>query len=91
MNWLQVQFCNEFNKLYLGWGAKDLGSYIIIGHVVSLHILVQAIPSHSERRFTFEHYVRTRADVERREKRAAQKAAIEGFKQLLEEASKVFN
>lgn len=53
-------------------------------------LFVQAIPSHTERRSIFEHYVRTRADVERREKRAAQKAAIEGFKQLLEEASKVF-
>lgn len=48
----------------------------------------KAIPSHTERRSIFEHYVRTRADVERREKRAAQKAAIEGFKQLLEEAAK---
>lgn len=28
--------------------------------------------------------------MERREKRAAQKAAVEGFKQLLEEAAKVF-
>jgi len=53
-------------------------------------LFVQAIPSHTERRSIFEHYVRTRADVERREKRAAQKAAIEGFKQLLEEASQVF-
>lgn len=51
---------------------------------------MQAIPSHTERRSIFEHYVRTRADVERKEKRAAQKAAVEGFKQLLEEASKVF-
>lgn len=33
--------------------------------------------------------MRTRADVERREKRAAQRAAIEGFKLLLEEAAKV--
>ncbi|KAL2641453.1 hypothetical protein R1flu_009040 [Riccia fluitans] len=48
----------------------------------------KAIPSHTERRSIFEHYVRTRADEERKEKRAAQKAAVEGFKQLLEEASK---
>ncbi|XVF02932.1 hypothetical protein REPUB_Repub04eG0217200 [Reevesia pubescens] len=47
----------------------------------------QAIPSHSTRRSLFEHYVKTRAEEERREKRAAQKAAIEGFKQLLDEAS----
>ncbi|CAN1297691.1 Pre-mRNA-processing protein 40C [Linum perenne] len=46
-----------------------------------------AIPSHSARRSLFEHYVKTRAEEERKEKRAAQKAAIEGFKQLLEEAS----
>lgn len=37
----------------------------------------------------FEHYVKTRAEEERKEKRAAQKAAIEGFKQLLEEAVEV--
>ncbi|KAG6557468.1 hypothetical protein Mapa_000741 [Marchantia paleacea] len=48
----------------------------------------KAIPSHTERRAMFEHYVRTRADEERKEKRAAQKAAVEGFKQLLEEAAK---
>ncbi|KAK9274753.1 hypothetical protein L1049_022005 [Liquidambar formosana] len=47
----------------------------------------KAIPSHSARRSLFEHYVKTRAEEERKEKRAAQKAAIEGFKQLLEEAS----
>ncbi|CAL1381252.1 unnamed protein product [Linum trigynum] len=48
----------------------------------------KAIPSHSGRRSLFEHYVKTRAEEERKEKRAAQKAAVEGFKQLLEEASK---
>ncbi|KAL3678003.1 hypothetical protein R1sor_020959 [Riccia sorocarpa] len=48
----------------------------------------KAIPSHTERRTIFEHYVRTRADEERKEKRAAQKAAVEGFRQLLDEASK---
>lgn len=37
----------------------------------------------------FEHYVKNRAEEERKEKRAAQKAAIEGFKQLLDEASEV--
>eukprot|EP00252_Welwitschia_mirabilis_P018920 TRINITY_DN4241_c0_g2_i1.p1 TRINITY_DN4241_c0_g2~~TRINITY_DN4241_c0_g2_i1.p1 ORF type:complete len:714 (+),score=170.12 TRINITY_DN4241_c0_g2_i1:212-2143(+) len=47
----------------------------------------KAIPSYTERRAIFEHYVRTRADEERKEKRAAQKAATEGFKQLLDEAS----
>ncbi|GLT34869.1 hypothetical protein SLA2020_093610 [Shorea laevis] len=46
----------------------------------------KAIPSHSARRSLFEHYVKTRAEEERKEKRAAQKAAIEGFKQLLDEA-----
>ncbi|KAF5939540.1 hypothetical protein HYC85_023799 [Camellia sinensis] len=45
-----------------------------------------AIQNHSARRALFEHYVRTRAEEERKEKRAAQKAAMEGFKQLLEEA-----
>ncbi|KAF9624019.1 hypothetical protein IFM89_007717 [Coptis chinensis] len=47
----------------------------------------KAVPSHSARRSLFEHYVRTRAEEERKEKRAAQKAAVEGFRQLLEEAS----
>lgn len=47
----------------------------------------KAIPSYSARRSLFEHYVKTRAEEERKEKRAAQKAAIERFKQLLEEAS----
>ncbi|XP_031383288.1 pre-mRNA-processing protein 40C isoform X3 [Punica granatum] len=47
----------------------------------------KAIPSYSARRSLFEHYVKTRAEEERKEKKAAQKAAIEGFKQLLDEAS----
>ncbi|XP_039689035.1 pre-mRNA-processing protein 40C isoform X2 [Medicago truncatula] len=47
----------------------------------------KAIPSYSARRSLFEHYVKNRAEEERKEKRAAQKAAIEGFKQLLDEAS----
>ncbi|RZC71372.1 hypothetical protein C5167_034548 [Papaver somniferum] len=47
----------------------------------------KAVPGYSARRSLFEHYVRTRAEEERKEKRAAQKAAIENFKQLLEEAS----
>ncbi|XWS69410.1 hypothetical protein CRYUN_Cryun04dG0176600 [Craigia yunnanensis] len=47
----------------------------------------KAIPSHSARRSLFEHYVKTRAEEERKEKRAAQKASIEGFKQLLDDAS----
>lgn len=50
---------------------------------------MQAVPGYTARRALFEHYVRTRAEEERKEKRAAQKAAIEGFKQLLEEASEV--
>ncbi|KAG5608603.1 hypothetical protein H5410_019884 [Solanum commersonii] len=52
---------------------------------------VQAIPSYSARKALFEHYVKTRADEERKEKRAAQKAAVEGFKQLLEEAKEDIN
>ncbi|TVU30315.1 hypothetical protein EJB05_21929 [Eragrostis curvula] len=51
----------------------------------------KAIPSHSTRRAIFDHYVRTRAEEERKEKRAAQKAAIEAYKQLLEEASEDIN
>ncbi|XP_078436786.1 pre-mRNA-processing protein 40C isoform X2 [Wolffia australiana] len=47
----------------------------------------KAVQSHSVRRSLFEHYVRTRAEEERKEKRAAQKAMIDGFKQLLDEAS----
>jgi len=49
----------------------------------------KAIPSHSTRRAIFDHYVRTRAEEERKEKRAAQKAAVEAYKELLEEASEV--
>ncbi|KAJ8564843.1 hypothetical protein K7X08_001303 [Anisodus acutangulus] len=51
----------------------------------------KAIPSYSARKTLFEHYVKTRADEERKEKRAAQKAAVEGFKQLLEEAKEDIN
>ncbi|KAK3153967.1 hypothetical protein QOZ80_2BG0183970 [Eleusine coracana subsp. coracana] len=51
----------------------------------------KAIPSHSTRRTIFDHYVRTRAEEERKEKKAAQKAAVEAYKQLLEEASKDIN
>ncbi|XP_042394898.1 pre-mRNA-processing protein 40C-like isoform X1 [Zingiber officinale] len=47
----------------------------------------KGVPSHSTRRALFEHYVRTRAEEERKEKRAAQKAALDAFKQLLEEAT----
>ena len=54
-----------------------------------MSVLLQAIPSYSARRSLFEHYVKTRAEEERKEKRAAQKAAIEGFKQLLDEVSEV--
>lgn len=51
--------------------------------------LWQAIPSYSARRAIFDHFVKTRAEEERKEKRAAQKAAIEGYKQLLDEAKEV--
>ncbi|KAK6931844.1 FF domain [Dillenia turbinata] len=51
----------------------------------------KAVPSYAARRSLFEHYVRTRAEEERKEKRAAQKAAIEGFRQLLEEVSEDIN
>lgn len=51
--------------------------------------LLQAVPSYSTRRSLFEHYVKTRVEEERKEKRAAQKAAVDGFKQLLDEASEV--
>lgn len=51
----------------------------------------KAIPSYSARRSLFEHYVKTRAEEERKEKRAAQRAAIEGFKQLLDEALEDIN
>uniref|UniRef100_A0A0D9XKU0 WW domain-containing protein n=1 Tax=Leersia perrieri TaxID=77586 RepID=A0A0D9XKU0_9ORYZ len=50
----------------------------------------KAIPSHS-RRTIFDHYVRTRADEERKEKKAAQRAAVEAYKQLLEEVSEDIN
>ncbi|KAF6160791.1 hypothetical protein GIB67_035992 [Kingdonia uniflora] len=46
----------------------------------------EAVPGYSTRRSLFEHYVRTRAEEERKEKRAAQKAAVDGFKQLLGDA-----
>ncbi|AQK64992.1 Pre-mRNA-processing protein 40C [Zea mays] len=51
----------------------------------------KAIPSHSTRRAIFDHYVRTRAEEERKEKRAALKAAVEAYKELLEEASEDIN
>ncbi|KAK7258065.1 hypothetical protein RIF29_32476 [Crotalaria pallida] len=51
----------------------------------------KSIPSYSARRSLFEHYVKTRAEEERKEKRAAQKAALEGFKQLLDEATEDIN
>lgn len=58
--------------------------------VLRVTFFLQAIPSHSVRRSLFEQYVKTRAEEERREKRAAHKAAVEGFRQLLDEASKVY-
>ncbi|PKU73342.1 pre-mRNA-processing protein 40C isoform X1 [Dendrobium catenatum] len=51
----------------------------------------KAVPSYSARRAIFEQFVRTRAEEERKEKKAAQKAAINGFKQLLEEALEDMN
>ncbi|KAK1326826.1 Pre-mRNA-processing protein 40C [Acorus calamus] len=47
----------------------------------------KAVPGYDTRKALFEQFVKTRAEEERKEKRAAQKAALEGFKQLLEEAS----
>ncbi|KAF4375829.1 hypothetical protein G4B88_026408 [Cannabis sativa] len=50
----------------------------------------KAIPSYSTRRSLFEQFGKTRVDEEeRKDKRDTQKAAIEGFKQLLDEASEV--
>ncbi|KAF4355699.1 hypothetical protein F8388_001057 [Cannabis sativa] len=49
----------------------------------------KAIPSYSTRRSLFEHFAKTRVEEERKEKRDAQKAAIEGFKQLLDEALEI--
>lgn len=46
----------------------------------------KAVPSYSARRAIFEQYVRTRAEEERKEKKASQKAALNGFKELLIEA-----
>ncbi|PWZ22753.1 Pre-mRNA-processing protein 40C [Zea mays] len=56
-----------------------------------IYIYSKAIPSHSTRRAIFDHYVRTRAEEERKEKRAALKAAVEAYKELLEEASEDIN
>jgi len=65
--------------------------YVVIYKIFIIYnVSLQAIPSYSARRSLFEHYVKTRAEEERKEKRAAQKAAIEGFKQLLDEASEVY-
>ncbi|KAF8407472.1 hypothetical protein HHK36_006606 [Tetracentron sinense] len=63
----------------------DDGVYPVLYNIVAA--FAAAIPGYSDRRSLFEHFVRTRAEEERKEKRAAQKAALEGFKQLLEEAS----
>ncbi|GKD19988.1 pre-mRNA-processing protein 40C isoform X2 [Tanacetum coccineum] len=46
----------------------------------------KAIPSYSARRALFDRFVQTRDEEERKEKRAAHKAAIKGYKQLLDEA-----
>ncbi|KAF7827442.1 pre-mRNA-processing protein 40C isoform X1 [Senna tora] len=66
-----------------GWHQQDF--------YCGLSVQLQAIPSYSARRSLFEHYVKTRAEEERKEKRAAQKAAIEKFKQLLDEVSEDIN
>ncbi|CAI0431886.1 unnamed protein product [Linum tenue] len=75
-----------------GWHHSQNGrrscQRLCLIHVLSCSVRFQAIPSHSGRRSLFDYYVKTRAEEERKEKRAAQKAAVEGFKQLLEEASK---
>ncbi|KAM7270956.1 hypothetical protein ACFE04_030170 [Oxalis oulophora] len=70
--------------------ASNMSTYVSLPILPSLE-LISAIPSHAARRSLFDHYVKTRAEEERKEKRAAQKAAIEGFKQLLEEASEDIN
>lgn len=88
--------------LFVFWFSEDdvcpPSSYFLVsviflglfGFILGLFLfLIQAIPSYSARRSLFERYVKTRAEEERKEKRAAQKAAIEGFKQLLDEASEV--
>eukprot|EP00850_Spirogloea_muscicola_P019248 SM000187S03865 [mRNA] locus=s187:38786:47393:+ [translate_table: standard] len=46
-----------------------------------------AIPTQAERRAIFDRYVKTRAEEERKERRAALKEATEGFRQLLEEVA----
>ena len=50
-------------------------------------IFPQAIPSFSERKSLFEQYVKNRAAEERKEKRVAHKAAVEGFKELLDDVT----
>lgn len=67
----------------------DLWTFSIMYFYPESSFFLQAIPSHSVRRSLFEQYVKTRAEEERREKRAAHKAAIEGFRQLLDDASTV--
>eukprot|EP00898_Chlorokybus_atmophyticus_P007693 jgi/Chlat1/7925/Chrsp68S07386 len=43
----------------------------------------------AQRRALFEHYVKTRAEEERKERRAALRIAVDGFRQLLDEATEV--
>lgn len=85
------QKVNEFKEMLKEKGVAPFSKWEKELPKIIFDPRFKAIPNHSERRTIFEHYVRTRADVERKEKRAAQKAAIEGFKHLLEEASKVAN
>ncbi|CAA7399258.1 unnamed protein product [Spirodela intermedia] len=81
-------------------GEHDLGGwfgclietfYFNPSRISLLAMCLRAVQSHSVRRALFEHYVRTRAEEERKEKRAAQKAVIDGFKQLLDDASEDIN
>ncbi|XP_071693256.1 pre-mRNA-processing protein 40C [Rutidosis leptorrhynchoides] len=71
---------------------KELPKFVFDPRFKSgFNLFLQVIPSYSARRAIFDHFVRTRAEEERKEKRAAQKAAIEGYKQLLDEAKEDIN
>lgn len=52
-------------------------------------VTVQAIPTTAERRALFDRYVKTRAEEERMEKREALRAAMNGFRELLDESAEV--
>lgn len=80
-------FCQNVSFTYLSYA--NILSTISNALLTTQRTLAQAVPTNEARRAIFERYVRTRADEERKEKKAALRAAIEGFKQLLEEASEV--